>query len=116
MKVEIAYKLTIAANSRRGRGGFAASGRAAKERRIAMLAVIASDDAPPALPVRVTLTRIGPGAPDWDNVVGAFKHVRDGVADALGVRDNDPRVSWEYASRKGAPKQYAIEIRVEARA
>lgn len=80
-----------------------------------MLAIIASDNMPPALPVRVTLTRIGPGEPDWDNVVGAFKHIRDGVADALGVRDNDRRVSWEYATRKGAAKQYAIEIAVEAR-
>ncbi len=65
------------------------------------------------LPVVVTLTRIGKGEPDWDNVVAAFKHIRDGVADALGARDNDPRIEWRYTTRKA--KDYAIEISIEAR-
>lgn len=113
MKVEIAYKLGLVANARRGRGGFAASGRAAHERALGRAAITGNADELPSLPVRVTLCRVGKGSPDWDNVVGAMKHIRDGVADGLGVRDNDPRVTWEYVSRKA--KTYAVEITVEAR-
>ena len=46
--------------------------------------------------LRVTLTRIGPKRLDDDNVRGALKGVRDGVADALGIDDADPRVTWRY--------------------
>lgn len=113
MKTVIAYRLELVANARRGRGGFSASTRAAHERRLGMLAITANEERPPTLPVVVTLTRVGKGSPDWDNVVGAFKHVRDGVADGLGVRDNDRRVEWRYETRKS--KTFAIEIAVEAR-
>lgn len=113
MRVSIAYKLALVANSRRGRGGHAASKRAAHERRLGLLAITASAEPAPSLPVVVTLTRVGKGSPDWDNVVGAMKHIRDGVADGLGVRDNDSRIEWRYETRKGA---FAVEIAVEARA
>lgn len=113
MKVVVPYRLGLVANSRRGRGGFAASTRAAHERRLARLAVNASEEPVPSLPVVVTLTRVGKGSPDWDNIVAAMKHIRDGVADALGVKDNDPRIEWKYEGRKG---EYAVEIQVEARA
>jgi len=35
------------------------------------------------------------------------------VADALGIDDRDPRVDWRYAQRRGAAKEYAVEIRIE---
>jgi hypothetical protein len=38
-------------------------------------------------PSRVILTRVCSGKLDDDNLVGAFKPVRDGVADALGIDD-----------------------------
>lgn len=56
------------------------------------------------------LVRIAPRALDDDNLRGALKHVRDGVADALGVDDRDPRVSWRYDQWRGEPRQYAVQV------
>lgn len=63
--------------------------------------------------VAVTLTRIAPKALDSDNLQSALKATRDGVADALGVDDRDSRVEWHCAQRKGAPRTYAVEVRIE---
>lgn len=62
------------------------------------------------LPVAVKLTRIAPRELDTDNLAGGFKSVRDGIADWLGIKDNDPRVTWLYAQERGKPKQYAVRI------
>lgn len=116
MRVTIAYKLGSPANAQSGSSRLAQAGRKAKERRLGMLAVSSNREAIPVLPVVVTLARIAPRALDDDNLAFAFKAIRDGVADGLGVRDNDPRVSWRYTQAKpargGAP---AIEIAIEAR-
>lgn len=64
------------------------------------------------LPCVVTLTRISPRLLDDDNLRGALKHVRDGVADRLGIDDRDPRVEWRYAQRKGAQKGVEVEMGV----
>lgn len=61
----------------------------------------------------VTLTRIGKKLLDDDNLRGACKSVRDGVADFLGVDDADPRVTWEYGQLKG--KEYAVRIEIKER-
>lgn len=66
----------------------------------------------PALPVVVTLTRVGVRDLDGDNLQGAFKAVRDQVATWLGLDDADPRIRWEYDQRRG--KVCAVEIRVES--
>lgn len=65
------------------------------------------------VPCAVTMTRIAPRALDGDNLQASAKACRDGIADWLKVNDNDPRVTWQYAQRRGEPKQYAVEIRVE---
>lgn len=65
-----------------------------------------------SLPVRVLMTRIAPRALDDDNLRGALKACRDGVADALGVDDRDPRVMWSYDQKRGRPGEYAVEITV----
>lgn len=57
----------------------------------------------------VTLTRVGPRTLDTDNLAGALKGVRDGVADALGIDDGDPRITWCYDQRKGT---YGVQIDV----
>ena len=64
------------------------------------------------LPVVVTLTRIAPRRLDDDNLRSAFKGLRDGIADKLGVADNDPRVRWEYLQARGKPREYGIQVRV----
>ena len=64
-------------------------------------------------PVTVTLTRIAPRPLDsHDNLRASLKAAVDGVADWLGVKDNDARVSWAYAQERGAPKTYAVRIEV----
>lgn len=53
------------------------------------------------------LTRISPKPFDSDNLEAAFKSVRDGMAEAWGIDDADPRVTWVTDWRKG-PKD-AVE-------
>lgn len=65
------------------------------------------------LPCVVTLTRVAPRRLDDDNLRGALKAVRDGIADRLGVDDADPRVEWRYGQRKGEPRQYVVEAEIE---
>jgi hypothetical protein len=65
------------------------------------------------LPCVIKLTRIAPSnGLDSDNLPVSMKHVRDGIADAMGIDDRDPRVTWEYSQERGAPKQYAVRVEV----
>jgi hypothetical protein len=64
------------------------------------------------LPCVVTLTRIAPRELDGDNLQTSMKAVRDGIADWLGVDDRNPQVTWNYAQKKGKPKQYAVTVEV----
>lgn len=69
----------------------------------------------PALPVVVTLTRIGVRDLDDDNLAAGFKSVRDEVAAWLGCGDGkkDP-ITWRYEQRRGAKGEYAITITIES--
>jgi hypothetical protein len=50
------------------------------------------------VPLVVHMTRVGTSRCDSDAVPGACKHVRDGIADWLGIDDGrDDLVTWEYA-------------------
>lgn len=60
----------------------------------------------------VHLTRVSPGTLDSDNLAASGKHVRDGIADALGIDDRDPRVTWLYDQRRGPRGHYAVEVRI----
>jgi len=70
----------------------------------------------PALPVKVTMTRISPREYDDDNLTSSMKEIRDKVADWLipglapGRADSDERITWVYEQRKGQPKEIALEI------
>lgn len=79
--------------------------RVAHERgvtRLAMFAPCAQYRTRPPEQLTITLTRVGPRRMDDDNSCGALKAVRDGVADALGIEDGDPRLTWEYRQETGA--------------
>ncbi|HTQ47468.1 MAG TPA: hypothetical protein VMI75_32150 [Polyangiaceae bacterium] len=58
----------------------------------------------------VRLGRVGKNLLDDDNLRGAFKAVRDGIADALLLKDNDPRIAWEYSDARGPSYECRIEI------
>ncbi len=64
----------------------------------------------PDVPIVVKLTRVAPRMLDDDNAIGGMKHVRDAVAEWLMVDDGDPRITWEYAQRKGEPGTYACLV------
>lgn len=73
---------------------------------------VRSDVSP--LPATVTLTRLGPRKLDSDNCAGAMKHVRDGVADAIGVDDGDEGYDWQYRQEKS--KTYGVRIEIQTKA
>jgi hypothetical protein len=91
------------------------AGRAKAQRNMAALVFRGMVAATP-LPVTVTLVRIAPRALDDDNLRGAFKAIRDGIADAFGVDDRDPRIEWRYAQRRGGVGVYAVEVAIESTA
>jgi hypothetical protein len=69
------------------------------------------------LPAVVLLTRLAPSSGlDDDNLRSSMKAVRDGVADALGIDDRDPRVAWHYAQERSPRGVYSVRIRIMAAA
>jgi len=76
-------------------------------------ATLAFDNCAPKPPLIVTMTRISPRLLDDDNLAAAFKSVRDGIADALGIDDRDPRITWKCEQAKGKPSRCEIAIERE---
>lgn len=66
------------------------------------------------LPCAVTLTRLSTAQMDGDGLQAALKHVRDGVADALGLDDADPRVIWAYQQEKAKRGNHGVRINLDA--
>ena len=87
--------------------------RTKSEREIVFWAMGISAVRPP-MPCTVTLTRIAPRSFDCDNMQSGCKAARDAIAQWLCVDDGDPRVTWVYAQRRGGPKQYMAEIKIES--
>lgn len=67
------------------------------------------------VPCTVVITRIAPRALDGDNLQGACKGLRDGIAARLGVDDRDGPVTWLYSQERGKPKEYAVRIAIMPR-
>lgn len=63
------------------------------------------------LPVTVRLIRISARRLDDDNLQGAFKAIRDGIATAFKVSDapNGP-ITWQYSQRQGKPARAEVKI------
>lgn len=85
--------------------------RAKAQRQAAQWAAMATGSEKPTLPMVVTLTRLAPKRMDCDNNVSAGKHVRDGVADWLGIDDGHPGIAWRYAQE--ASKEYGVRVVIE---
>jgi len=65
------------------------------------------------VPCTVTMTRISPrGLDSGDNLSSSTKSCRDGIADALGINDRDPRVTWLCLEERGGVNEYAVKVRV----
>lgn len=66
-------------------------------------------------PLTITLTRIYTkrGRPfDTDGCAAAFKGVRDGIADKIGIDDGSPLLTWAYKQEQG--KEFGIIIDIKA--
>lgn len=61
----------------------------------------------------VTLTRLGPGLLDDDNLTAGFKAVRDGIADALEVNDRHPMLRWIYSQERAPRGVYGCRVLFE---
>ncbi len=105
MMIELPIRIESVANKREHWGKRAAR---TKAHRLAALAV-----SPHPLPCVVTLTRVAPRALDGDNLQSGFKALRDGIADRLGVADNDPGIEWRYQQVRGKAKEYAARVHIE---
>lgn len=68
---------------------------------------------PPPLPVAITLTRLGVRKLDDDNLRPALKSIRDGIADAYGVEDNDPRIVWHYGQETCKRGGCGVRVKIE---
>lgn len=67
----------------------------------------------PALPIVVTLTRIGKQQMDSDAVPASLKHARDSVAKWYGVDDRDGgKIEWRYGQEYGRALEYGVRIEI----
>jgi hypothetical protein len=67
------------------------------------------------LPLEITLVRIGPGTMDSDNLAISGKHVRDSIAECLGLDDGHPMLTWKYRQEKpakGAKHKYGVRCEI----
>lgn len=108
------YRLQSRANERRH---WAAKARLTKQERGLgwQLAGTLLGQTPPFLPLKITLTRIAPRKLDKDdNLPMAWKAIKDGICDYLGVDDRTKGIVWVYAQRKPSqPRTYHIKITFE---
>jgi hypothetical protein len=111
--VTVPVKTVSEANAR---GHWAKKARRMKAHRqtVGLVVRAALHGAGVSAPLTVEMTRLGPtGGLDTDNLVSSLKGVRDGVADALGIDDGDPRVTWTCHQRpSGKRGLWAVEIRI----
>lgn len=71
----------------------------------------------PTLPLTVTITKLGAGLIDSDNLAGSAKALRDGIADVLretsGLRDDgDARVTWVVKQERAPRGTHAVRVEV----
>ena len=84
--------------------------RGARHQRTTVREALATKTLPP-LPVEVRVVRHSRGTLDaHDGLPTALKHVVDGIADAYGLPDSDPRFVWRYAQQKA--RGYGVTIAI----
>lgn len=91
-------------------GHFARAGRVKKEKSAAYLTMLSLRNllTPACI---ITLTRVAPRTLDDDNLRGALKSIRDGIARAMRVDDATPMIEWRY-NQEYAAGRYAVMVEV----
>ena len=87
--------------------------RRASEQRLVARVITAHRISNAALPMTITMKRIGPKRMDDDNLARSLKAVRDGIADALGADDGDPRLTWRYEQDSQGFAEYSVIVFIE---
>ena len=67
------------------------------------------------MPCIITLIRQSAGTLDDDNLRVSLKSIRDGIADAYGLADNDPGFDWRYDQEKAKRGVYGVRVKIEER-
>lgn len=62
--------------------------------------------------VRVRFVRIGGKKLDSDNLVGAFKAIRDALAKWLRIDDGSDRLDWDWPVQESGQRGFRIELRI----
>ena len=112
IEVEMDMKIVSVANMRLHWAAKARLVKTQRQKTKNALAAVAQSFGVEVLPVTVILTRVAPRRLDGDNLQSAFKAVRDGVADWLGIDDGSSMIEWQYNQRSGGPNVYKVEIEV----
>lgn len=118
--VAFAMKTTNPNNGSQGwsrDASFAKSRRRKAERQTAHAQMLAARPFPD-FPLTVRVTRVAPseGLDPHDGLGAALKGCIDGIADALGLKnDRDARVTFLTDQCRGPQGYYGVEIRVTAR-
>lgn len=100
-----------------GRRVWQVEAREAKEQRAvaklfcSQLGTAVRDAARSAPRLSVRFVRIGGRKLDPTNLVGAMKHVQDGMADWLGVDDRSDWYHWEWPTQEAGECGVRIELR-----
>lgn len=74
---------------------------------------------PPMKSAKITFIRISPRSLDYDNLLYAFKNVRDYIADRIipgkkmGQADSSKNLSFFYEQQRGDAKEFAFIIVIE---
>jgi hypothetical protein len=110
LPLKLRSKANEATTTMRGRRGQVARTKTQREAAKMALAGWSAAVVEPTDRLVVLLTRISPRELDDDNLAGALKAVRDGVADALKVNDCDPRVVWLVDWEQGKKHEVRIEV------
>lgn len=84
----------------------ARSGRVKKERTAAAMLTPSGI----GLPCVVKMLRLSSSKLDDDNLQGACKAIRDGIADKIGFPDNDPRIVWLYGQEKCKRGEFGVRV------
>jgi hypothetical protein len=98
-------------NGSHGRHWATTARRKEQRTRTATAMLAGSGDLPP-LPACVSLTRYSRGSLDDDAVPAALKSIRDQIADAYGIADNDPRISFKYFQERELDRERGPSVLV----
>ncbi len=75
-----------------------------------ILSILAQNKLSISVPCKVCMIRLSPRSLDSDNLQGAFKYIRDAIADYIipglrpGQADSNLEIEWEYAQQKSKKK------------